>query len=98
MHPYSSIAFQRYQEHNLKHPSSMDLITTKQNKLPSFIDKWALDKTKKLLTSIAYMLVVIKMLEMKGVPILEIGKCSKGINEPCCFKLLLLDVDWMGYV
>jgi hypothetical protein len=44
------------------------------------------------------MLVVIKMLEMKGVPILEIGKYSKGTNEPCCFKLLLLDVDWMGFV
>ncbi len=34
----SSRAFQRHQEHDLKHPSSVDLITTKQNKLPSFID------------------------------------------------------------
>jgi hypothetical protein len=45
-----------------------------------------------------YVLVAIKMLEMKRVLILEIGKYSKGTNEPCCFKLLLLDVDWMGYV
>jgi hypothetical protein len=98
MHPYASKAFRRHQEHDLKHPSLMDLITTKQNKLHSFIDRWALDKIKRLLTPIAYMLVVIKMLEMKGVPILEIGKYSKGTNEPCCFKLLLLDVDWMGFV
>jgi hypothetical protein len=41
MHPSSSRAFQRHQEHDLKHPSSVDLITTKQNKLPSFIDRWA---------------------------------------------------------
>jgi len=33
-------AFQRHQKHNLKHPSWVDLITTKQNKLPSFIDRW----------------------------------------------------------
>jgi hypothetical protein len=39
MHPPSSRAFQRHQEHNLKHPGSVDLITTKQNKLPSFIDR-----------------------------------------------------------
>jgi hypothetical protein len=39
MHPSSSRAFQRHQEHDLKHPSSVDLITTKQNKLPSFIDR-----------------------------------------------------------
>ncbi len=30
MHPFSSRAFQRDNEHNLKHPSSVDLITTKQ--------------------------------------------------------------------
>ncbi len=40
MHPSSSRAFQRHQEHNLKHPSSVDLVTTKQNKRPSFIDRW----------------------------------------------------------
>jgi hypothetical protein len=44
MHPSSLRAFQRHQEHDLKHPSSVDLITTKQNKtkqnkLPSFIDR-----------------------------------------------------------
>jgi hypothetical protein len=32
----SSRAFQRHQEHDLKDPDSVDLITTKQNKLPSF--------------------------------------------------------------
>jgi hypothetical protein len=39
MHPSSSRAFQRQQEHNLKHPSSVDLMTTRQNKtnyLPSY--------------------------------------------------------------
>jgi hypothetical protein len=30
----------RHQEHDLKHPSLVDLIITKQNKLPSFIDRW----------------------------------------------------------
>jgi hypothetical protein len=39
MDPFSLRAFQRHQEHNLKHPSSVDLITTKQNKLSSFIDR-----------------------------------------------------------
>jgi hypothetical protein len=32
MHPSSSRAFQRHQEHDLKHPSSVDLIITIQNK------------------------------------------------------------------
>jgi len=40
MHPSSSRAFQRHQGHNLKHPGLVDLITTKQNKLPSFIDRF----------------------------------------------------------
>jgi len=39
MHLSLSRAFQRHKEHDLKHPSSVDLITTKQNKLPSFIDR-----------------------------------------------------------
>jgi len=34
-----SIAFQIHQELDLKHPGSVDLISTKQNKLPSFIDR-----------------------------------------------------------
>jgi hypothetical protein len=40
MHPSSSTAFQRLHDHDLKHPGSMDLITTKQNKLPSSIDRF----------------------------------------------------------
>ncbi len=42
MHPSSSRAFQRDQECDLKHPGSVDLISTKQNqtnKPPSFIDR-----------------------------------------------------------
>jgi hypothetical protein len=39
MHTSSSRAFQIHQEHDLKHPGTVDLITTKQNKLPSFIDR-----------------------------------------------------------
>jgi len=45
MHPSSSSAFQRHQEHDLKHPTSVDLITTKQNKtnyLPSYIDLYTI--------------------------------------------------------
>jgi hypothetical protein len=38
MHPYVLRAFQRHQEHDLKHLNLVDLISTKQNKLPSFID------------------------------------------------------------
>jgi hypothetical protein len=38
MHPSWLGAFQRHQEHDLKHPGSVDLITTKQNKRPSFAD------------------------------------------------------------
>jgi len=44
MHPSSSRAFQRHQEHDLKHLGSVDLITTKQKKtnhLPSWIDSVA---------------------------------------------------------
>jgi hypothetical protein len=40
--PSSFSAFQRDQERDLKHPDSVDLIGTKQNKtnkLPSFIDR-----------------------------------------------------------
>jgi hypothetical protein len=39
MHPSLSRAFQRHREQDLKHPGSVDLITTKQNKLPSFVDR-----------------------------------------------------------
>jgi hypothetical protein len=44
MHPFSSRAFQKEQEYYLKHPSSVDIIITnktKQNKQPSFIDRYA---------------------------------------------------------
>jgi hypothetical protein len=40
MHPSLLREFQRHQEHDLKHPSSVDIITAKQNKLPSFIDRF----------------------------------------------------------
>ncbi len=40
MHPSLLRAFQRHQEHDLKHPSLVDLITTKQNKPPFFIDRF----------------------------------------------------------
>jgi hypothetical protein len=43
MHPSLSKAFQRHQGHDFKHPSLVDLITTKQNKqttLLRFIDRW----------------------------------------------------------
>jgi hypothetical protein len=39
-HPSLSRAFQRHQEHNLKHLDEVDFITTKQNKLPSFINRF----------------------------------------------------------
>ncbi len=41
MHPSYLRAFQKDQEHDLRHPGLVDLISTnKTNKLPSFIDKW----------------------------------------------------------
>jgi hypothetical protein len=44
MHPSSYRAFQRDQEHDLKHPGLMDLISTKQIKQTtlSFIDRYLL--------------------------------------------------------
>jgi hypothetical protein len=39
MHPSRQELSKRHQEHNLKHPGWMDPIITKQNKLPSFIDR-----------------------------------------------------------
>jgi hypothetical protein len=39
IHPFSSRALQRHQEYDLKLPGLVDLMTTKQNKLPSFIDR-----------------------------------------------------------
>ncbi len=38
MYPSSLITFQIYQKHNLKHPNLVDLIITKLNKLPCFIN------------------------------------------------------------
>jgi hypothetical protein len=39
MDPFSLRAFQRHQEHDLKHPSLVDLVSMKQNKLSSLIDR-----------------------------------------------------------
>ncbi len=42
MHPSSTRAFRRDQENNMKHPGSVDLISTKQyktNNQPCFIDR-----------------------------------------------------------
>ncbi len=40
-HPSLSRAFQRHQEHDMKHPILViSTNKTKQNKLPSFIDRW----------------------------------------------------------
>jgi hypothetical protein len=39
MHPSSLRDFQRHQEHDLKHPGTVDLIITKTYKLPSFMDR-----------------------------------------------------------
>jgi hypothetical protein len=39
MHPFSSKAFQRDQEHDLKHPGSMDLLNTKQKKQTTLLHK-----------------------------------------------------------
>ncbi len=41
MHPFSSRFFQRNQEHNLNHPSLVDIISTKKNKLPTFLYVWS---------------------------------------------------------
>jgi hypothetical protein len=40
MHPSSLRAFKRHQEHDLKHPGSANLITSKQKELPSFTDRF----------------------------------------------------------
>jgi hypothetical protein len=53
MHPSLLRAFQRYQEHNLKHPNSLDLITTKQNKLPSFKDRFK-ERSENISTNAQY--------------------------------------------
>jgi hypothetical protein len=37
--PFLVKSFPKHQEHDLKHLGLVDLITTKQNKLPSFIDR-----------------------------------------------------------
>jgi hypothetical protein len=48
MHPSSVTAFKRDQEHNLKHPGSVHLISTnKTKKLPCFIDRFFFHKLKK---------------------------------------------------
>ncbi len=54
MHPSSSRAFQRDQELDLKHPGLVDLISTKQNKLPSFINRYAILFFKLFFISIFY--------------------------------------------
>ncbi len=47
MHPSSWRAFERHQELDLKHHGLVDLVTPKQNKLPSFIDRWCSKKNFK---------------------------------------------------
>ncbi len=51
--PSLSKAFQRHKEHDLNYPGLMNLITTKQNKLPSFIDRCSVqfDDGRQLLLS-----------------------------------------------
>jgi len=52
MHPSSSRAFQRHQQDHLKHPSAVDLITTKQNKtnyLPSYFALGSVSRLNNLL-------------------------------------------------
>ncbi len=46
MHPSSSRAFQKDQERNLKRPSSVDLISTKQNKQTTFLHNRSLSFQK----------------------------------------------------
>jgi hypothetical protein len=48
MHPSSLRAFQRHQEHDLKHPGLVNFIITKQKKLLSFINRW--DEVIKILS------------------------------------------------
>jgi hypothetical protein len=54
MHPFSLSsllrAFQRHEEHDIKHPCLVDLITTKQNKLPSFIDRFKQKRYERYVT------------------------------------------------
>jgi hypothetical protein len=62
MHPSSSRAFQRDQEHNLKHPSSVDLMGTKQNKtnkISSFIERYPPNISKILFH--AYIFLIFKV-------------------------------------
>ncbi len=59
LHPSSSRAFQRDQEHDLKHPRSVDLIATnKTNKLPCFIDRFYICDTVLNHTSLALACIV----------------------------------------
>jgi hypothetical protein len=60
----SSRAFQRHQEHNLKHPRFVDLITTKQNKTNSlsFIDRYPLEMNKSQFLKMALDPVIQKVI------------------------------------
>jgi hypothetical protein len=64
MHTSSLTAFQRHQEHDLKHPRFVDLITTKQNKTNylSFIDRYPLEINKSQFLKMALGPVIQKVI------------------------------------
>jgi hypothetical protein len=85
MHPFSSRAFQRHQEHDLKCPNSMDLITTKQSKLPSFIDRyWSNSNmvSKFILVMINFVIELFNLL-------------TSNWKNVSCEKINLKNVNWL---
>jgi hypothetical protein len=64
--PSSSRAFQDTK--NMKHPSSVDLITTKQNKLQSFMDRFLCKGTKVFLPCIENSFARQRVLQVATLP------------------------------
>jgi hypothetical protein len=74
MHPSLLRAFQRNQKHDLKYPGSLDLITTKQNKLPSFIDRLEHPTTSQFRQKAKLKMKISKKKDFRGLQLPEVRK------------------------
>jgi hypothetical protein len=96
VHPSSWRALQRHQEHDLKHLGLVDLIITKQNKLPSFIHRyvgcWVLFTSLKVNTCVppSYYLLRKIVSSFCWVEILQI------MGPLAIFLVHLKNLWWMG--
>jgi hypothetical protein len=91
--PSSSRTFQRYQRHDLKHPGLVDLIVTKQNKLPCFIDRSLLE-SQELIQKFNESINMTTMPKGLGSIILHLSLLGEALKlAPKIFKHLEMNLE-----